>query len=207
MTNKVLAETVIRVLSDPAITRVNFQLYGRFVTGNRYLSMMSLYSMGFIDCVVGVPPNPDLPPGTARECLYVPEHHRMHFQNEQYGSTSHIEKSNIAHEATHALFDSFYGATGGTHILAIEDEATAWLAQAVYFHRAGLLGGPFIDGSALAEALKLVYKLADGSGAFGSDGRICTVSPADAMPLRQAAAADHKLVGGRATIESVYNGF
>lgn len=212
MTNQVLAETVKRVLMHPAIARVNFQLYGLLVTGNTYLSMLNMYSTGLVSCEVGVPPNPDLPDGVVRECLYVPEHHRMHFRYEQYGTTSNFEKFNIVHEATHALFDARFGTKDGHQILAVEDEAAAWFAQAVYFRASGLLwdGGMLIEGQPgepLVEALKLRDKLVKDSGAFGLDGRICMVSAADAIGLRQSAAAQHKLVGGRSEIKSVYKGF
>jgi hypothetical protein len=207
MSNQVLAATATRVLTNEAIMRVNFELSGLLVTGMRYQKVVSAIAAGKITCEVGVTPDPNLPAGSVTECLYEPAHHRMSFPNEQYGLSSGREKFNIVHEATHALFDCYYGTAGGKQILAIDDECVAWLAEALFSRISPFMwGGPLLPGDPPAESLKLADKIMAVPGTFGSHSPAYTVPPADATQLRDSIKTAYNLTGGRAGIVDIYYG-
>jgi hypothetical protein len=209
MPNQVLAATVTRVLTHEAIMSVNFELNGLVVTGVRYQAVVRAIAGGKITCEVGVAQDPNLPAGSFAECLYdqKPSPRQLRFPNEQYGSSSGREKFNIVHEATHALFDCYYGNAAGKQILAIDDEAAAWLAEALYSRISPFMwGGPIIQGDPLDEALKLADKIMAVPGMFGRNSRTYTVPPADATQLRDSVKILYSLQDGRAGIVDVFYG-
>ena len=204
MPNQVLAATVSRVLTHQAIMSVNFELNGLLVTGMRYQSVVSAIAAGKITCEVGVAADPNLPAGAFAECLYVPEHRELRFPDEQYGSSSGRQKFNIVHEGTHALFDCYYGNAAGKQILAVDDEAAAWLAEAWYSRISPFMwGGPIIQGDPLDEALKLADK---SMAILGNNKRTYTVPASDATQLRDSIKVLYNLEGGRAGIVDIYYG-
>jgi hypothetical protein len=209
MSNQVLEGNVKKILTDAPITRINFELIGLRVISTSYKLVLDAIQARKISCDVDVTPNPNLPTGVRRVCRYEPASHQLLFPNDHYGSTSGSEKVNIVHEATHAMFDCIYGTRLGTQILAINDEAAAWLAQAVYFRKSPLLfwdGGPIVQGDPLEEAFKLVDKMVQSLGAFGSNGVTQSVPPTDAIPLQHSVATLYNFVGGAAGIKHVYFG-
>jgi hypothetical protein len=207
MSNQVLAATATRVLTNEAIMRVNFELSGVLVTGVRYQAVVRAIAAGKITCEVGVTPDPNLPAGSVAECLYEPQNHRMSFPNEQYGLSSGREKFNIVHEATHALFDCFYGHTGGRQILAIEDESVAWLAEGLFSRISPFFwGGGIMQGDPAAEALKLADKIMAVPGTFGSHSPAYAVPTADAAKLRDSIKDAYNLKDGRSGIVDIYYG-
>jgi hypothetical protein len=210
MPNQVLAATATSVLTHPAIMSVNFELSGLLVTGMRFQAVVHAIAAKKITCEVGVRPDPNLPAGSFAEALYDPKPspRQLCFPNEQYGSISGREKFNIVHEATHAMFDCYYGNASGKQILAIDDEAAAWLAEAWYSRVSPFFwGGPIIQGDPLDEALKLVDKIRAVLSASGSNSsRTYTVPPSDATQLRESVKILYNLVAGKAGIVDVYYG-
>jgi len=160
MANQDLATRVIRILTDEYSRTVRFTLSGLFTNLriDGYQLVVNAIAQGKITCEVGVPPNPNLPAGSYAECRY--EKRQLRFPHERYGSIPGRETFNIVHEATHAAFDCRYGNHGGTQILAMDDEAAAFFAQAVYSRVSPYMwGGSLVEGDPIAEALKLADKM------------------------------------------------
>lgn len=164
MPNQMLANTITRVLSYDWISKVKFTMDSLFgsLRVNGFQLVVNAIAQGQITCEVGVPSDLQRPRGFYGEARYVPESRQLCFPNEQYGSSSYAEMYNMVHEATHALFDCQYGTKDGTQILAMDDEAAAFLAQALYsrvaFRNSPSAGWnmPLIEGDPIAEALHLV---------------------------------------------------
>jgi hypothetical protein len=204
MANQDLANRVTRILSDPYSRAVKFTLSGCFTNlrVDGYQLVVNAIAQGKVTCEVGLPPNPRS--GFYSECLYLPENRQIHFPNQQYGSITGRETFNIVHEATHALFDCMYGNPTGTQILAMDDEAAAFFAQAVYsFASPYSWGGPVVEGDPTAEALKLADRFMHGTGRVNPP---YWVPEQDLDPLLISIQAAYNLQGGKAGIMHVYYG-
>lgn len=207
MANQVLTRTVSRILLDEAIQRVKFVLSGLTVHGFRYEMVAQAIVKGKISCEVGVTPNPNLPADYNAECRYDPDHRQIRFPDEHYGSSPGTQTFNIVHEATHALFDVVYGKQGGFRTLAIDDEAAAFLAQALYSRFSPYLwNGPIPPGQPIYEALKVADKIRFVPNAFRGDSPPYHVADADLTNLRRSIQTAYKFLGGAAGIQYVYNG-
>jgi hypothetical protein len=211
MASQVLAATVIRVLSHPVIMKINFELNGLLVTGMRYHVVAQAVRSGKITCEIGTDRDPNLPAGTviAAEYKSDPKPHFM-FPREDFGTSAGSEKIKILHEATHAIFDC-YADSGGTSILAIDDEAAAYLASALFLQLSDVGNRmPLFVGSAFDEACKLSNKILDATGDFIRNSRTYVVTPEASAALRHAAAIDNNLVNDGTSDKSgvldVYNG-
>jgi len=210
MPSQVLAATVIQVLSDPAVTKINFELNGLLVTGMRYQVVAQAVRSGKITCEVGSDRDPRLPPGTVIAAEYKPDLDRFMFLREDFGTSSGSEKIKILHEATHAIFDCYSGSSG-TSILKIDDEAAAFLASALFLQLSNVRTRmPVFVGSAFDEACKLSNKILDATGDFIQNPRTYIVTPEASVALRHAVAIDYDLLddgtSNRAGILDVYNG-
>ena len=207
MGSQVLAKTVADILRDATIQKVRFVLSGLWVFGFRYERVLDAVQKGNISCEVGVPPNQHLPAGYAAKCRYDPDTHRLLFPRENYGLSPGTETFDIVHEATHASFDYFYGRRGGFYVSAIEDEAAAFLAQAIYSRISPKLwSGVIFPGDPIEEALKVADKIMAIPGVFREDRPPYHVPPADLMALRGSIQTAYQFVGGAAGIQHVYNG-
>jgi len=210
MPSQVLAATVIRVLSHPVVMKINFELNGLLVTGMRYRVVAQAIRSGKITCEVGTDRDPKLPAGTVIVAEYKPNLDQFVFPREDFGTSSGSEKINILHEATHAIFDCYSGSSG-TSILAIDDEAAAFFASALFLQLSDVGSRmPVFVGSAFDEACKLSKKILDATGDFLRNPRTYVVTPEASAALRHAVAIDYNLVddgtSNRAGILDVYNG-
>jgi hypothetical protein len=109
------------------------------------------------------------------------------------------------------FFDCYAG-SGGTSILAIDDEAAAYLASALFLQLSDVGNRmPLFVGSAFDEACKLSNKILDATGDFIRNPRTYVVTPEASAALRHAVAIDYNLVDDdptdkRSGILDVYNG-
>lgn len=149
----------------------------------------------------------NLDKGYFPKCCYDPDHRVLRFPNDHYGSGPGSERFDIVHEATHALFDCFYGKPAGTLILAVEDEAATFLAEAIYSLLPGKVNfwsGTLIPGDPIDEALKVAEKIMAIPGAFNSGSPPYHVPSADLISLRSSIQTAYKLLGGAAGIQHLY---
>ena len=145
MTNQTLAATVSRILRQPGMMNMGFNMHGLLVTGQYYSMVAAAIEEGRIECLTAK----DLPPqrpgqfaaGTVATARYTPSDNRMMFERENFGSRL-SEEITIVHEATHAIFD--ITAPSKKHqTLAINDESAAVLAEALYIKLCGKPKGNF----------------------------------------------------------------
>ena len=205
MPSKILAATVSRVLSHPAIWYINFEMSGLVVTGQRYRMVAQAVESGRITCEVGVEQSKDLPRGSVTVGLYVPEYDQFRFPYENFGSAAGSEKLTIVHEATHAIFDLF--SAKETRVLAIDNETAACLSAALLSRISEMsFGGGMTIGGSTDEALKVADTILAETGDFLKDRRTYTVQPWTTTKLRHAIAVDWNLLDGRAGIVDIFNG-
>ena len=136
-TDAELARNVAKVLREAAgLRNTAFQYKNFVVTGIRYGVIADLVDAGRIACSVGTPSSANLPGGSRAVAEYVasPGSRGGHAPDQfilprsNFGEFIGNERMTIVHEAAHAIHDVFLAMP----CLAIEDEATAWLAQAFY---------------------------------------------------------------------------
>lgn len=133
MTNKTLAKNASLILRQPGITKINFQLGGLLVTGQKLVQVAQAIDDGKIECmtVKDLKAGPTgLAKGMLIEAKYKEELNAMLFRDENYG-TAPGEDRTVVHEAVHAMFDL---TTPGLNFrtLAIDDESSAVLTEAIY---------------------------------------------------------------------------
>jgi hypothetical protein len=207
-TNLELAQTVVKVLREAATLHLDFQYKDFGVTSMRYSVMADYVQQGRIACNVGVPKLAGYSAGSFARALCVPSAgneenpppDQIRLPRENYGEFSGREKMDIVHEATHAIHDVFLARS----VLAIEDEATARLAQALYIRKSAntfSLGGMLVDGP-LDRALTLADRII--SNNVGN--RTFQLHEPDVQMLKHAVALEYNYLDGRAGILSVYDG-
>ena len=195
MTNQTLAKTVARILRQPGIWKMGFDMHGLVVTGQRYAMVAKAVEEGRIECHV-VNEFPSQGEGTRAAGMvtvarYKAEHNAMLFSSENYGSTKVSEERTIVHEATHAIFD-LYANSKDERTLAMHDESAAVLAEALYLRLCNKPQGNFtmfIDGPQ-DEAMKLADKMMAQTGNFVRDRRTYFLRKAQTQTLREAVARD-----------------
>jgi hypothetical protein len=217
-TNARLASTVVKALREAEVNSINFQYMGTtingksvnfLVTGMRYSAVADLVATGRITCnLLGSSSSGSLPKGNIVVATYVPTSgsqggyaaDQFLFPSESFGEYSGSEKATIVHEATHAIHDVFLM----TNCLAIEDEATAWLGQALYMRLTPhtLSVGGMLIGGPMDEALKVADKML----ASKSRSQTQSLYPNDLQLLKHTIAIEYGFVGGKAGIQSVYDG-
>jgi hypothetical protein len=224
MTNRVLVGTTLRILRNPGVWKIGFELGGLCVTGMRYSMVAKAIEDEKIACeaVDKLPLKPDhtLPPLTKILAQYDHETNTMVFPREDYGRASGYEQTVILHEATHAMFDLF-AESDNDQVLAIDDESAAVLAQAHYMRLCGANDyltvhsfSMLIDGPG-EHALKLVDQMIAETGGFERDKRVYFLRPTQTMKLRAAVAQEWGLIkqtfpdgswSDRTGVLHIYNG-
>lgn len=192
---------------------INFELNGLRVTGLGYGRVRNAVEAGKISCDVGVPQRASLPAGNVAAAQYDPQANQFRFSRESFGSAVRSEQVSIVHEATHAQFD-LAGPKQGNYVLAIDDEAAAWLAESLFARLAeNNIGGTYvtgviIPGSAESEALNLADTiLAETQDLMKVKGPWpYRVRPNAVATLRTAVARDYNFLGDHAGIKDVYDG-
>jgi hypothetical protein len=199
MTNQKLANTVLRILRQPGIWKVGFDLGGLVVTGMRYSMVAKAIEEGKIECRVvnqfQSQVRDQLAQGMSTVARYDSDLNTMLFAREDYGSSKVSEETTIFHEATHAIFDLFANSQDD-RTLAINDESAAVLAEALYLRLCDKPPGNFtmfIDGPQ-DEALKLADKMMAETGDFERDRRTYFLRPPQTQKLRDAVAQDWHFV-------------
>jgi len=199
MTNETLASTTIRILRQPFVMKIGYDLHGLTVTGMRYLMVAKAIEDGKIECRIesSIKPKSDdeLAPDTSIVAQYRASENAMIFPRENYGLFSGSEERTIFHEATHAIFDVFAKSLDD-RTLGIEDEAAAVLAEAHYVRLSPKPAGNFamwIDGPQ-DKALKLVDKMMAETGDFERNKRTYFLQPPQTKELRDAVAQDWHFV-------------
>jgi hypothetical protein len=195
MTNQTLAKTVVRILRQPGIAKMGFELGGLVVTGMRYSMVAKAVEDGMIEChVMDKLPSQgkdELAPGMVAVARYKAELNAMIFSREDYGLAKVSEERTIVHEATHAIFDLF-AKSKDDRTLAMNDESAAVLAEALYIELCDKPPGNFtmfIDGPQ-DEAMKLAKTMMAETGNFDRDRRTYFLKPQQTQKLRDAVARD-----------------
>jgi hypothetical protein len=198
MTNQTLAATAARILRQPFVQKIGFDLNGLTVTGMRYSMVAKAIEDGKIECRVEAdikPTNKDeLAPDTKIEAQYRASQNAMVFPSSSYGSLGWEERT-IFHEATHAIFDLF-ATSANDRTLAIDDETAAVLAEAHYVRLCPRPTGNFamwVDGRG-ERALKIVDKMMAETGDFERKRGTYFLMPQQTASLREAVAADWHFV-------------
>ena len=214
MTNPTLAKTVVRILRQPFVQKIAFDLNKLNVTGMRYSMVAKAIEDGKIECYVEseIKPktNDQLAPKTEILAEYRSRENAMVFRRESYGAAGYEERT-IFHEATHAIFDLF-AKSSDDRKLGIEDETAAVLAEAHYVRLCPRPTGNFAmeyDGRG-ERALRLVDKMMAETGDFERDGRTYFLKPEQTKSLREAVARDWNFVpdnqGDHSGIKYIYDG-
>ena len=220
MTNKTLVSTATRILRQPGIWNIGFDLDGLCVTGQRYAMVAKAIEDGKIECQVvdkfSRQGKDELAPGMVTVARYDADLNAMMFSRADYGSSNVREERTIVHEATHAIFDLFANSQDD-RTLSIRDEAAAVLAEALYMRLCDRNGGNFamfIDGPQ-DEALKLADKMMAETGDFKRDRRTYFLKPQQTQKLRDAVAKDWNftrtvepggIISDRTGSQYIYNG-
>lgn len=214
-----LTATVTRVLRQPALARLGFNLNGLIVTGDRYGAVARAIDRGDIKCVAvdsfAAQGKDELAAGTAVEARYSADANAMKFQRADYGANSVHEERTILHEATHAIFD-LYASSKNARVLSIDDESAAVLAEAFYIRLVSQKVGGFkmmADGPG-EPALALADEVLRATDGF-ADRQVAVLTPTQTEDLRAAVARQWNFVrtvepGGiisdRSTAVYIYNG-
>jgi hypothetical protein len=203
MPNEVLRDTVISVLGSPDLLPIGFELNGLCVTGMRFL-MVREAVVSKITCEIGIKKTPgdQLPSGSVARAQYIPWEDQFRFPRETFGQHIDPEKVTIVHEATHAIFD-LYAATKDDRVAAIDDEAAAFLAAALYSRLAQVSPGMMIEGDSKYEALQLADKILAETGDFKKDKRTYFLKAPQIAKLRAAVVEDYDLKESRAGIVDI----
>lgn len=211
VSNDILKQTVRSVLSNPMLPLINFELNGLKVTGRGYGMVRLAVESGKISCAVGFQQRPGLPAGNVAVAQYDPQGNAFHFSRETFGSVVRSEQVSIVHEATHAQFD-LAGPKQGNYVLAIDDEAAAWLASSLFARLSeNSIGGTYVTGAIMpggaeAEALKLADQILGETRDLRRGPVPYRVRPNAVASLRAAVAKDYNFQGDHAGIKSVYDG-
>lgn len=194
MTNQILANTVTRVLRQPGISKIGFDLAGLLVTGQRYSMVAQAVAEGRIEChAMDKMPSQgpgELAPGMVASARYSAGKNALMFEGESFGSKV-SEECTIVHEATHAIFDLF-ATSKNQRTLAMDDESAAVLAEALYLKLCNKPKGAFtmvIEGPHY-EAWNLASEMMIETGDFISDLRTYRLKPDQTQTLRNAVAKD-----------------
>jgi hypothetical protein len=219
MSSQILANTVVRILRQPGIWKIGFDLAGLCVTGQRYAMVAKAVAEGKIACEVVSKFKPQVggnAPGMVTLARYDADLNAMLFEREDFAANKVHEERVIVHEATHAIFDLF-AKSADDRTLSINDESAAVLAEALYIRLCDKPAGAFamfIDGPQ-DEALKLADKMMAETGDFERDKRTYFLRAQQTQKLRDAVAKDWNFVrtvepGGiisdRTGSQYIYNG-
>ena len=198
MASQKLANTVTRILRQPGIWKIGFDLNGLCVTGQRFALVAKAIADGTIACesVDSFKPQVGgLAPGMVTAARYDIAANTMLFSREDYGTFKVSEEISIVHEATHAIFDLF-AKSKDDRTLSIDDESAAVLASALYIRLCGKSPGNFtmFIGGPEDEALKLADRMIAETGGFEKDKRTYFLKPQQIQKLRTAVAKDWNFV-------------
>ena len=192
-TNPALAATVVRILRQPGLTNMNFELGGLRVSGPQFARVADAIEAGRIKCWTvtefesqGVN---GLAPGMVVNARYGIDSNAMLFSSEDFG-TNPGEDRTIVHEAVHAAFDLDAPVGKKTQTLSIDDEAAAVVAVAFYIRLCNKpVGGFLMDADGPEKpALDLVDRIADRRGPVPVWRGPYRFSLEDTRPIRDGAA-------------------
>jgi len=172
-----IKQNVLRLLGNTAINKINFDLNGIVVTGQRFHMIANAVGDSRIGCVFPMdhsPSDPPPQPGLKILARYIFAKNQIQCPVDNYGGTDASEQLVLVHESTHAILDMFMP---GKAVLARNDEAAAFLAQMMYARLTGLVPNGPLD-SAKGQALMLADKILQ-----DTSGRTVTISEDDSDSL------------------------
>jgi hypothetical protein len=191
MTNETLVKTVTGILRQPGLMKLNFQLNGLLVTGERLGRVAQAVEQGLIVCdTLGNYdlPKDEIPEGGVRDAHYTTKLNVMLFERQNYAASGlPSEETTIVHEATHAAFDLF-APSSKYAVLAIDDESSAVLAAALYLKLCKTWPGSFAADRPSSEAWDLADLVMSETDGF-ADKRTYVLKHDQTQKLRAAVAA------------------
>lgn len=167
-----LRARIISLLLSPSVQRINFRLAKYRISGFGFHVVIGLLRMN----AVGVVINTDV--GSQAEAVYNNLDDNYYFPNGMYGM-SLWEKMIIVHESVHAMIDA---QGGGLYHRAIDNEAAAYVANALYVLNLTNSAPPGLDNSRRDKMIKLTFDVATRIRADRSP--VPTVSQDDLTGLR-----------------------
>ncbi len=168
-TNPTLAATAIKILRQPGLMNINFELGALKVMGSQFARVADAIDAQRIKCWTVAEFEPQgvngLAPGMVVNARYGIDSNAMLFSSEDFG-TNPGEDRTIVHEAVHAAFDLDAPVGQKTQTLSIDDEAAAVVAVAFYIRLCNRpVGGFLMDADGPERpALELIDRLADRTG-------------------------------------------
>jgi hypothetical protein len=161
MSSAILRSKLLNLLLTDGVRKIDFAFRSFHVDIGGFMSVWSGLATGVIDVVVDT----DMPRNATAEYDY--RHNTFKCRGEDYGSTAN-EKSALVHESVHAMRDIRYPGSHGSPATWAEDEATAYIAGALF----KLYAFPDADRSTyplFAEAYEIASALKDKPGAVVPD--------------------------------------
>ena len=192
-TNPVLAATASRILRQPGLANINFELGGLKVSGLQFAQVAAAIESSRIKCWTvkefESQGSEQLAPGMIVNARYRIEPNAMLFSSDDFG-TNPGEDRTIVHEAVHAAFDLEAPVGKQTQTLSIDDESAAVVAVAFYIRLCNRpIGGFLMDADGPEKpALELVDRLAERSGPVPVWRGPFRFSAEDIQPIRNGTA-------------------
>jgi hypothetical protein len=192
-TDPTLAATVLRILREPGIQKINFSLNAIIVKGQDYAPVAQAIADGRIQCQVvkQFASQGELARGMSVEARYETDSNVMLFQRANYGSTASEERT-ILHEATHAMFDLRGSKKHNIRQISIDDESAAVLVEALYTRlcKKELMGFKMVQYGPQDEALRIADNMMAERNNFEDDTSMYVLKEEDLQMLRAAVATD-----------------
>src|SRR5262249_43238416 len=152
---------IVHILTDPDTLKMNFSFGTRKVDSKAFLKVSAMVQSGAIDVSFGGSSKTRLNRDRAK-AEYDDDNDEFIFENADYGSSAILQQAVIVHEAVHAYFD-YLGE--GKKFIGVDNEAAAYMAEAIYVRRKGLKVPAESVAPALAVADAVVSRLKNMTGA------------------------------------------
>jgi hypothetical protein len=172
-----LRNRIISLLVSPSVLKIDFRLAKYRVNGYGFRVVIGLLNMRAIRVVI----DPDALESEGADALYHDEDDSYYFPSGMYGM-SLWEKMAIVHESVHAILDA---QGGGKYHRAIDNEAAAYVANALYALNLTNSVPPGLD-----KMRKLTFDVAIKLRADRS--RVPTVSQGDLEKLRVSVGREYR---------------
>jgi hypothetical protein len=150
-----LKERLIGILQSPEAQKIDFFLGYMHISGLGYLRVADALRRGSMQISIGT-----VPEGAA--AAFSNARNLFHFPDKTYGILAG-ERSDMVHEATHAMKSLLYPFKVGWSVTDTQDEAAAFVAGALYMLYAG---ASFTGAPAFVKAIQIARSIQGQKGAI-----------------------------------------